>query len=256
MLDCPEPPHPAEKGRSGDPTSNIGWKWNLSLAIALVAFGLAWIDSGFLCLLPLAGIVPAIIMATWRDSIGWRLITIGLSLGVVSEFMITAVNVWSCHQAVLPIKAIGGSVFITGDGMGVFSGPAGVISITLETKNVGDAELEKVGTSFEKFRQMTRLSLRGSRVTDAGSAHLSSIKSVNEMDVSVTRIGDAGIVQLRRICPRVSSLNLDSTGISDVGLVQLRAFERLRHVRVTNTSISKRAVQELKRRMPDLEVDE
>jgi hypothetical protein len=221
-----------------------------------VAFGLAWIDSGFLCLLPLAGIVPTIVMAMWGDNIGRRLLTICVSLGVIYWFMIAAVNAWKCHQSIRPITALGGGVSITGDGMGVFSGPAGVTSVTLETQNVGDGELEKVGKSLGEFRQMVDLSLRGSRVTDAGLAHLSSMRSVTNVDVSATRIGDAGIVQLRRICPNVWRLNLDSTRISDIGLGQLPTFEGLGHVRVTNTSVSKEAVEELKRRMPDLRVDE
>jgi hypothetical protein len=115
----------------------------------------------------------------------------------------------------------------------------------------GDGEL---GVLAALAPQVTRLSLSGTQVTDAGLASLSSFVNLTRLHLDRTRVTDAGLASLASL-PRLEYLNLYGTAVTDAGLAQLQRLGALRDVYLWRTAVTAAGADRLRAALPRLRVD-
>jgi Leucine-rich repeat (LRR) protein len=69
---------------------------------------------------------------------------------------------------------------------------------------------------------------------------LQSFRSLEDLDLSMTKITDAGLIHLRGL-RNLSKLSLQMTGITDSGLVQLRGLTNLQRLWLRGAKIARNA---------------
>ena len=89
------------------------------------------------------------------------------------------------------------------------------------------------------------------QVTDAGLAHLSGLKGLEELHIDGTQITDAGLAQSRGLTA-MQILSLNDTSVSDAGLEQLRGLTALRGLYLNQTLVTNAAL-EILRPLPRLD---
>jgi len=109
-------------------------------------------------------------------------------------------------KVVAPFEALGARVTATGgDDAGRFAGREGVRDIHFG-ENVGDDELARLIKLMESFPNLDTIVLEGPKVTDAGLAHLKSLKQLRRLILHNTRATDKGKANLRRELPNLERL--------------------------------------------------
>ncbi len=91
---------------------------------------------------------------------------------------------------------------------------------------VNDSTLARVA----KHGSLTRLYLRGTRITDDGLKHLTGLTKLEELDLA-------------------------ETGITDAGLVHLSGLSSLKKLYVRETRVTQAGVRNLKQALPNVEID-
>jgi len=76
-------------------------------------------------------------------------------------------------------------------------------------------------TVLKDLPYLEELSLRTTRVTDAGLVHVGRLKRLKRLDLSRTRITDSGLKELYPL-KRLATLNLDGTDVSPQGVSSLK----------------------------------
>ena len=76
------------------------------------------------------------------------------------------------------------------------------------------------------------LNLYGTKITDAGLAHLTGLSDLQTLNLNDTAIGDAGLESLRGL-PRLRELSLFHTRITDAGLAHLKGMVSLQILTVS-----------------------
>jgi hypothetical protein len=99
-----------------------------------------------------------------------------------------------------------------------------IVKVDLSWKKLKDKDLE-ILTAFADLREVDLTEVRG--ITDAGLAGLREIKTVQVLDLGLTRIGDAALREIGG-CRSLHRLNLWGTRITAAGLPALRACKQLR----------------------------
>jgi uncharacterized membrane protein/YHS domain-containing protein len=105
---------------------------------------------------------------------------------------------------------------------------------SLASTNFGDAELARLAPLGANLRW---LDLAGTRVTDAGLAHLAGMTNLTRLHLERTGIGDAGLGQLTGLAG-LSYLNLYGTAVTDAGLAQLQPLRQLRQLYLWQTRVT------------------
>src|SRR5262249_48251065 len=82
-----------------------------------------------------------------------------------------------------------------------------------------------------------RLDLDGTRVSDEGMPHLSSLSSLEVLSLDRTRVNGAGLARLKDL-PHLWALSLAETRVTDAGLAQLKAFSKLQSLHLNDTRVS------------------
>lgn len=101
-------------------------------------------------------------------------------------------------KAVAPFEALGARVSATGgDDMGRLAGREGVSRIMF-SENVGDVELARLVKRMEQFPNLDTVVLEGPKVTDAGLAHLKSLKQLRKLLLYNTRVTEKGKADLQQ----------------------------------------------------------
>lgn len=100
---------------------------------------------------------------------------------------------------------------------------------------------------------ITRIDLKGKKVTDADLEKLSELTNLRELNLYNTRVGDAGLEHLKAI-PTLEELELSNTQVTDQGLDTLAEFPSLKKVFLRNTVVTDSAVEELQNRRSDLTI--
>jgi len=128
----------------------------------------------------------------------------------------------------------------------------GLRQLGLSSTEPGPAVLEAIGDLSE----LELLDLRAGRLLDAGVdddglARLGGLTNLTHLDLwGNRRITDAGARTLGRL-RRLTWLNLSGCHISDVGLAHLHALTGLRFLELGVSTVSDRAIDELRRSLAD-----
>ena len=101
--------------------------------------------------------------------------------------------------------------------------------------------------------QVTWLDLSGTRVTDAGLATLARMPNLTRLSLGNTAVGDAGLRHLAGLA-RLENLNLYGTRVSDAGLDALRALGALRVVYLWGTRVTPEGRAALQGALPNARV--
>ncbi|AGA29156.1 hypothetical protein Sinac_5001 [Singulisphaera acidiphila DSM 18658] len=129
-----------------------------------------------------------------------------LIVGCVCQIVVVVEQVRAWRKAVAPFETLGARVSATGgDDMGRLAGRKGVSRIIFR-ENVGDAELAGLVKRMERFPNLDTLVLEGPKVTDAGLAHLKSLKQLGKILLYNTRVTDQGKADLQRELPNLREL--------------------------------------------------
>lgn len=106
--------------------------------------------------------------------------------------------------------------------------------IWLTNRGVSNVDLKQ----FRSLSALTSLVLNGNpRITDAGLAELSTIKTLRWLYLGQTKVTDAGLVYVNRLT-NLESLDLSETTISPTGLNSLRKSQKLRELLLAKTNIN------------------
>jgi hypothetical protein len=102
-----------------------------------------------------------------------------------------------------------------------------------EHLQIGDDDLR----DLPHAAQLTYLTLGGTRVTDAGLAHLKELPRVQWIDLHQTRVTDGGMAHLAKLAS-LRQLDLTGTRVTDAGLEHLLELSELRVLMVGATPIT------------------
>jgi signal transduction histidine kinase len=94
-----------------------------------------------------------------------------------------------------------------------------------------------LGYLVEALDNLRFLSLAGTRVTDAGLAHVKRLKGLQELHLDGTAISDAGLALLADL-QGIQILDLKDTAVTDAGLACLKSLHQLRGLYLTRTRIT------------------
>jgi hypothetical protein len=90
---------------------------------------------------------------------------------------------------------------------------------------------ERIGdpahATIKEWKQLTRLSLRGTVVADETAAAAASLPHLEALDIADTIVGDPGVEALA-LAPKLKELTLGSIRMGDLGYQSLRQFTGLR----------------------------
>ncbi len=144
------------------------------------------------------------------------------------------------HGATIPIKS-------------VEKLPAGKLPIRVVHLNglkVRDADIEPL----KSLSQLEELRLEDSYLTDAGLAHVSGLKALQEIDLHKSLyVTDKGLESLKTL-PKLSKLELSYTRITDAGIESLLAMKQLKVLHLTGTRVTSEGLKKIKAGLPGCEV--
>ena len=107
---------------------------------------------------------------------------------------------------------------------------------------------------LKDLKNLQTLYLANTSVTDAGLVHLRGLSSLMRLDLRNTlQVRDAGLVYLRDMT-NLSELFLNGSSVTDAGLSHLKCLRGLTYVRLDDMGVSRSAVQELRRALPNAAV--
>jgi hypothetical protein len=145
--------------------------------------------------------------------------------------------------------------------------------LTIDSANITDAGLPCISGLNIKG-----LSIRNTRVTDAGGEHLEKMTQLEWLSLGGPGIGDRTLVRLQKL-PKLKRLSLDSTQVtddglrhlqgmpaleelylrgpvfSDAGLRDLSALPTLRRLRLAGLSVTPAAVDALRAALPECQIE-
>jgi hypothetical protein len=84
--------------------------------------------------------------------------------------------------------------------------------------------------------------------------HLEGLSQLQWLDLSGTRVTDAGLVRLQGF-KRLGVLNLDNTEITDAGLEHLKGLNQLQKLCLVNTKVTDEGVKKLQQALPKCKIE-
>jgi hypothetical protein len=112
-------------------------------------------------------------------------------------------------------------------------------------KQISDVDLVPVGT----LRELERLDLNRSPVTDSGLIHLRGLTRLRRLVLVGPKVSDAGLDHLAGLTG-LESLILTDAPITDTGLVRLKELIKLKEVSLAGTAVTDAGVRELQQALP------
>jgi len=112
-----------------------------------------------------------------------------------------------------------------------------------------DAWIEAAGgtATHDGAGRITGVDLHASWVTDSDIAALAALPALSKLDLSMTRITDRGLLELKT-APNITDLNLYYAElVSDQGLAVLKGWQRLKRLDLRGTKITDSTLQSLNR---------
>ena len=116
--------------------------------------------------------------------------------------------------------------------------------------DVSDSQLAIIG----RVPTLRQLNLRGP-ITDAGLKALQELSSLEDLDLSQTRVSDAGVTDLASHLPNLRKLTLIGTRTSDDALAALTSSRNIKALDLTLTRTTDDGVRRAKARRPDMSIE-
>jgi YHS domain-containing protein len=113
------------------------------------------------------------------------------------------------------------------------------VNAGIAAASFGDEQLLKLKAIGLNLRW---LDLAGTKVTDAGLAHLAAMPNLVRLHLQRTAVSDDGLAQLASL-GNLEYLNLYGTAVSDAGLDQLKALPKLRQVYLWQSKVTPTAAR-------------
>ena len=109
----------------------------------------------------------------------------------------------------------------------------------LEVLDINDASaVSDLGLSpVTALKRLRKLSIRGTRATDAGLEHIKNLTKLEELDLDNTEVSGAGLKFLEKLT-RLLILSLSGTDVDDAGLEHLKGLTNLEALRLGQTKIT------------------
>lgn len=119
--------------------------------------------------------------------------------------------------------------------------PRLTVAFHLSDKKIGDDDLAILKGS----ETIVELNLRGTDVTDAGLAHVATLKNLKKLHLEKSKVTDAGLEQLKGLT-NLEYLNLYGTEVSDAGIEHLKGMKSLKKVYLWETKVTEAGQEALK----------
>ncbi len=123
--------------------------------------------------------------------------------------------------------------------------------VNLSQNKVEDADL----IHLRNLNGLQRLNLNETKITNDGLRELERLTGLKALDLSGTQITGKGLEHLRGLTA-LEYLYLSRTKVGNAGLRHLKGLTNLRHHDVTGTAVNDKGVDETKRNLPDVEVEQ
>lgn len=104
------------------------------------------------------------------------------------------------------------------------------------------------------WNNLRTLAFNGTHFGDNGILKLPALTNLTELRLNATNCTDAGLEGIGKL-KSLESLTLPGTQVSDAGLVNLRPLTNLRYLTLEDTQVSNAGVQELRRALPNTEIN-
>ena len=124
-----------------------------------------------------------------------------------------------------------------------------VLQVNLDERQVAPDVLRQIA----KLKNIRRLSLRGTDVSDSDLLELRYAHSLEELNLQDTAVSDAGIAILTK-CDSFQYLWLRQTEVSDKSLTYLGSLKALKRLDVRQTKITRSGVEELVLMLPKTQI--
>ncbi len=109
----------------------------------------------------------------------------------------------------------------------------------------------QIGLLLPLAEQIAWLKLGGTKITDAALKEIAKLKNLNKLHLEHTVVTDAGVANLKTL-PYLEYVNIVDTKVSDAGLKNIAAMKGLRSVYVWKSSVTDSGVSQLHRLYPGL----
>ncbi len=116
--------------------------------------------------------------------------------------------------------------------------------IDVRREEFGDGDVARLMMYPKGVADLRALDVDGTRVTDAGLAHLKILTSLERLDLAKTRVTDVGLAHLKTLIS-LERLNLEETQITDAGLAHLKGLASLRGLYLGKTRVSDAGLEHL-----------
>lgn len=103
--------------------------------------------------------------------------------------------------------------------------------------------------SFPALPRLTALLLNNCPISDQGLSHLQGAAALMQLDLTGTRVTDAGLQRLTSL-PKLNWLSLERTAVTNEGLTHLQSCSGLTNLNVLKTNLTASGVDDLKRALP------
>jgi hypothetical protein len=103
-------------------------------------------------------------------------------------------------------------------------------------------------------KKLAVLDLAGTRVTDAGLAHLAGLTNLRTLRLEDTQVTDAGLKYLAPL-KKLTELDLRGTRVTDAGLEVLAGFPNLQKLLLDKSQATDAGVAKLQKARPKLDVN-
>lgn len=115
---------------------------------------------------------------------------------------------------------------------------------------VTDADLK----ALAGMTKLTSLDLHGTQVTNAGMKHVAQFKNLTTLDLGKTRVRDFGVKELAGLAD-LTALDLSDTEVTDAALRELVGLKKLATLNLVGTRTTDAGIAELQKALPNCKVE-
>ena len=105
-----------------------------------------------------------------------------------------------------------------------------------------------------KLGQLEVVRLDFTQVTDRGLSQIKDLRELKILDLNYTKTTDAGLVNLKGMSD-LAEVFLNGTQVTDAGLRELTGLIKLKRIWLKKTKVTDAGVAEMKRALPDLDIE-